>query len=367
MNILLVTMGMQIGGAETHVLELAKGLKRLGYTVYVMSNGGDYVQELEENQIEHIKAPMHNRKMGNMLKSYQILKRTIKEKQISVVHAHARIPAMIASYACKVTHTPFVTTAHGVYKVNPVLKLLTNWGERTIAVSEDVREYVIQEYGIKEENVSVTVNGIDMNKFQKGTDYTALEAEFPLEKEKKKIVHVSRLDKETSMVAHSFISLAENLEDIQVVIAGGGNEFDALNAEAQKVNAKLGTQRVIMAGPRTDINQFAALADIFVGVSRAALEAMASEKPVILAGNQGYLGIFDESILDKALETNFCCRGFEMPSSEKIERDLKKLLNGSEQSLAEMGQYNRETVKKYYSLDKMINDAVKMYEQVLKC
>ncbi|MBQ9267138.1 MAG: glycosyltransferase [Clostridia bacterium] len=364
MNILLVTMSMQIGGAETHVLELAKGLKRLGYTVYVMSNGGDYVQELEANQIEHIKAPMHNRKIGNMLKSYRILKQTIKEKQISVVHAHARIPAMIAGYACKVTRTPFVTTAHGVYKVNPVLKLLTSWGERTIAVSEDVKEYVIKEYGIKEENVSVTVNGIDMNKFQKGTDYARLEAEFSQEKEKKKIVHVSRLDKETSMVAHSLISLAENLEGIQVVIAGGGNEFDALNAEAQEVNAKLGAQRVIMAGPRTDINQFAALADIFVGVSRAALEAMASEKPVILAGNQGYLGIFDESILDKALETNFCCRGFELPSSEKIERDLKKLLNGSEQSLAEMGKYNRETVKKYYSLERMIGDAVKMYESV---
>ena len=46
MRILLVTMGMDIGGAETHILELAKELKRRKNDVFIVSNGGKYVEEL---------------------------------------------------------------------------------------------------------------------------------------------------------------------------------------------------------------------------------------------------------------------------------------------------------------------------------
>ena len=39
-NILLSLMQLNIGGAETHVVELAKELKRKGFNVIVASNGG---------------------------------------------------------------------------------------------------------------------------------------------------------------------------------------------------------------------------------------------------------------------------------------------------------------------------------------
>ena len=43
-NILLSLMQLNIGGAETHVVELAKELKRKGFNVIVTSNGGVYVK-----------------------------------------------------------------------------------------------------------------------------------------------------------------------------------------------------------------------------------------------------------------------------------------------------------------------------------
>ena len=58
MRILLVTMAMDIGGAETHILELAKELKRRGNEIFVASNGGKYVEELQKDGIEHIWAPL---------------------------------------------------------------------------------------------------------------------------------------------------------------------------------------------------------------------------------------------------------------------------------------------------------------------
>ena len=47
MKILLCHMWMVIGGAETHVLELARGLAARGHDVTVASNGGVYVEALE--------------------------------------------------------------------------------------------------------------------------------------------------------------------------------------------------------------------------------------------------------------------------------------------------------------------------------
>ena len=52
-NILLSLMQLNIGGAETHVVELAKELKRKGFNVIVTSNGGVYVKELEDSGIKH--------------------------------------------------------------------------------------------------------------------------------------------------------------------------------------------------------------------------------------------------------------------------------------------------------------------------
>ena len=149
MNILLVTMEMQIGGAETHIFELARELKRRNHNVYVMSAGGKYAEMLEKIEISHIFAPLKDKHPKNMLKSYKLIEKVINEKQIDIVHAHARIPAFIASKACKKMHIPFVTTSHGIYRVNFILKILTNWGQKTLAVSEDIKKEIVADYKVK--------------------------------------------------------------------------------------------------------------------------------------------------------------------------------------------------------------------------
>ena len=47
MKIMMATMGLDIGGAETHIVELAKELKARGHDVFIVSNGGVYVPEAE--------------------------------------------------------------------------------------------------------------------------------------------------------------------------------------------------------------------------------------------------------------------------------------------------------------------------------
>ncbi len=357
MNILLVTMEMNIGGAETHVLELAKELKRRNHDVYVVSAGGNLVEELEESNISHIYAPLKDKKISHIIKSIKTISKIIKEKKIDIVHAHARIPGAICGYVCKKTKTHFVTSIHGVYRVNFLLRRLTNWGERSLAVSQDIRENVIKEYKLDPKNISVTVNGIDTNKFKKSEKENIEDVKIDLSK--KVLMHISRIDKESSEVAEKLIEIADEMknENIQFILVGGGNNLEELRKKAQN------SSNVILTGARTDVNKLLNYADIFVGVSRAALEAMASEVPVILAGNsmykQGYIGIFDENKLIEAIDTNFTCRGLEPINKDTLKRDIEKLINIKNEKI---GQYNREIVKKYYSVEKMADDALNLYK-----
>ena len=78
MKILMATMGLDIGGAETHIVELSKELVHQGHQVVIVSNGGVYVPEIAAAGIRHYDAPMHRRSVGNMLRSRSILRDVIR-------------------------------------------------------------------------------------------------------------------------------------------------------------------------------------------------------------------------------------------------------------------------------------------------
>ena len=143
----MVLMGLEIGGAETHVAELAIELARRGNEVHVASNGGVYEKEISQSGIKHHKLPLHNKRPENMLESYIGLKKLISQNKFDIVHAHARIPAFICSKLHKKLKFRFITSAHWVFKTNFWLKRMTSWGERSVAVSNDIKKYLINNYG----------------------------------------------------------------------------------------------------------------------------------------------------------------------------------------------------------------------------
>lgn len=370
MRVLMTTMKLDIGGAETHIVELSKALARRGVDVTVASNGGAYVEELENAGIKHVKIPFHSKNPASMFKAYKLLKNLIFEEKFDIVHAHARIPAFLCALLNKKYHFRFVTTAHWVFSTAFPYNFLTRWGERSLAVSDDIKDYLVKNYGTNPDNIRVTINGIDLEKFSKDTDCSLVCKEFSLSEDKKRIVYVSRMDIDRSYAAHKLIEITENLyskiDNLEIIIVGGGNDYDTIKREADAVNARIGKRVIVTTGSRTDINRFTALADVFVGVSRAALEAMASGKPSIIAGNEGYIGVFDEDKLQVSIDTNFCCRGCEMTSAEVMERDILKIMNSNKEEQGRLGKYSRNTVKKYYSIDTMADDAIKMYISSIK-
>ena len=200
-TILMATMGMDIGGAETHIVELSKELNRRGYRVIVASNGGVYVPELEQAGIECVSVPMNRRSPWPMLQSLVKMRRLIKKERPDVVHAHARIPGFLCGILHKFMHFPFVTTAHWVFDTGGILGKLTNWGERTIAVSDDIKAYLWDNYGIPGEHVTVTINGIDTEKFSPAVSGAEVRRELNIPADAVCVSSVSRLDDSRAFAA----------------------------------------------------------------------------------------------------------------------------------------------------------------------
>ena len=129
-NILLSLQQLTIGGAETHVVELAKELKRRGYNVIVTSSGGVYEKELAASGIKHYNVPLQSKNPVQVMRAMRILKKVIRDEKIDIVHSHARISSFILGRIHKRMNFPYVTTAHWVFTTKYGLKYITDWGEK---------------------------------------------------------------------------------------------------------------------------------------------------------------------------------------------------------------------------------------------
>ncbi len=369
MKILLTTMSMDIGGAETHILELAKELKRLGHQIWVASEGGIFVEDLLQHDIPHINAPLSSKKPKDILASYRILGNLIKTEKFDIVHSHARIPNFVIHMLKKRMRFGFVSTLHFAFTKNSFVEKFTVWGDKCLVVSEDLRRHLMQNSHMKLKDITTTVNGINEKSFSDLNVDPKLLQELGLREQSKKILCVCRLEKGNCDSAYMLVEKAEEinkkLKDTQIIIVGDGDALEDLKAKADEVNKKVGSDTVILTGKRNDVNRIIALADVFVGISRAALEAMAAGKIVVLTGSYGHLGILTEHQLDAMKQSNFTCRGLELPTANKVARAVCDAYRMDKEKKETTISLLKQAVLQDYSVAKMAEDALQVYQTLL--
>jgi len=152
-RICLLCDSLSLGGAETHVVTLANRLAKDGHDVTLISGGGPLVNTL--TGVKHILLPLNNKR--KILSLLLHLHRLFKKGRFDVIHAHTRFSAFL----CRpIVRARLVTTAHWIFDTRFPKGNLTTWGEQTLAVSNDIAEYLIKNYKLPPERISVTVNGI---------------------------------------------------------------------------------------------------------------------------------------------------------------------------------------------------------------
>ena len=167
--ILQVLPRLESGGVERGTIEITSAIRHAGWKALVASNGGSMVPHVTHAGGEHITLPL---KTKNPLKIYanaHRLARVIRERGVSLIHARSRGPAWSAYLAAKWTGIPLVTTFHGVYSFEGKVKWRYNQimtrGVRVIAVSNYIREHLIEAYHVAAEKIVTIHRGVDFSVF----------------------------------------------------------------------------------------------------------------------------------------------------------------------------------------------------------
>ena len=350
---------MGIGGAETHILTLARALRKRGHYVHIVSAGGAYIPALISSQIMHTVLPLDRKDIVSVTRSAREIKKLAIDGHFDVVHAHGRIPAFICGMLAKQKgFPPFAVTAHGFYDPAPPRRAFTLWGRRTIAVSEDVKDFLVEKYRLDPESIDVIINGVD----------TDVPAHCP--SQRLRIVTASRLDGDTSLCPMLLCELMPRIRrdfpelDPVLTVVGGGEKLPELREAARRINAVC-PGAVNIAGSVLDMPAIFARADIFIGSSRAALEAMASSVPVILCSDMGCDGVLDETNLRRAEETNFTCRGGAQTDIESVRLALERLICATPRERALYGAFGRAYVTRRASAEQFADKTVAFWRDLI--
>jgi glycosyltransferase involved in cell wall biosynthesis len=156
---------LDAGGVERSTLEIAAALLDAGHRAIVVSAGGRLLQAVQAIGAEHIALPI-GRKSPLTLRHIPTLRALFRDTGADIVHARSRLPAWLALAALRgMDAQHFVTTMHGLNSPGRYSGVMLR-GERTICVSETVRDYALRHYpDIDPKRLVVIPRGVDPRAF----------------------------------------------------------------------------------------------------------------------------------------------------------------------------------------------------------
>jgi glycosyltransferase involved in cell wall biosynthesis len=253
-----------MGGVERGTLEIGRALVAAGYQSTVVSNGGPMVTQLLAEGSDHIALPVHRKSLLS-LRLVRPLRALLS--RYDLVHVRSRLPAWLVYLAWKKmppqSRPRLVTTVHGRYSVNRYSEVMTK-GERVIAISENVRDYILQNYPrVDADRIDLIHRGVDPNAFprhyQPSAEWLAdWRQQYPQFAGRKLLALPARISRWKGH--ESFIKLIAALPaDAKVhglVVGGAEAKQQSFLQQLQQDCSNLGIQdRVTFLGSRKDIRE----------------------------------------------------------------------------------------------------------------
>ena len=217
-------------------------------------------------------------------------------RKFDVIHAHYVFPTGFIGLICHwLTGRPLVITAHGsdVYnlasknkRVFRVSRFVLRRASAVIAVSRDIRDELVDEFGVDEEKIHIINMGVDTSIFR------------PMDKEECRRRLGLPLDKRIVLFVGNIIPrkgvlyLIESLEhvkfdDVQCIILGAPVDREYFDTVKNRLNEIDADVRFFDAVPYSEVAVWMNAADVFVLPSNeeafglVALEALACGTPTI--------------------------------------------------------------------------------------
>ena len=353
------------GGSETVLAYIAKSLDPHKYSsLACLLREGWLTEHLRDLGVRY-RIIENNRPYDPAFLARMV--RLIRSEKIDLVHAHEFTMNVYGSVAARLAGVPMIGTIHGkVYFTEKksriaAYRLAVAMCSRIIAVSEDLRNYFIENIGLKKTKKVLTLyNGIDSDKYAPRGKMDDLRCRLNIPSGAVVIGSVGSLFKVKAFdhLIQAAAILRESSSDFRLLIAGEGSEEEYL----RRLISEAGLQdKVMLLGFKNDIPDLLNLLDIYVcsslseGLSLSILEAMASARPVVATR----VGGNPELIADGT-------SGFMVPPSDPPQLAEKiNLLMKSPELGTTMGREGRKIVEAKFSLPRMVESYQDLYEELL--
>lgn len=380
-NILYLHAGAEMYGADKILLELVSGLnKQEFHPIVVLPNDGVLRIKLEKNGVEtHIvDYPILRRKFFNprgileysikyFKQSKEIIK-LLKDRKIDIIHVNTTA-VLEGIYLKKKLKSKLVWHVHEIILRPKMISkfisfLVGKYADKCVAVSEAVKQHLVDSGYVRAEQVEVIYNGVDSERFNPNTDKGYLYSEWDVPEDSIRVGMIGRVNAWKGQ--NDFLDATEKLlvkyPNLYLFIIGSafaGEEWrvEELKARISKIE---NNNRIIFSEFRTDTPAIHSFLDILILPSTnpdplptVVLEAMSSATPVIGYRHGGVTEMVLEGVTGEFADVN---------NTNSLMYKIDRMI--ASQSYVEEGNNARDRILNNFSEDTFIANFSLLYENV---
>jgi len=357
----------QIGGGESHVLDLVKGLNKEIFEPIVLSfTHGPMVDQFLKMGIKtHV---IETLKPFN-ISTYNAVKNILIKEDIDILHAHGTRALSNTLFPAKSLGIPVAYTVHGwsfhqdqsfvVRKTRELSeKYLTNQVDRTISVSNSNQRDGLDRFNMPRSQV---INyGIDLNRFNAQNKLKDLRAELGIQEGKTVVGFLVRMtiQKDPFTLINAIAEVAKETRDVQFLFIGDGD----LKQQSIEMAEQLGVRDMVTFHPfRSDVPEVLNTFDIYTlpslweGLPIGMLEAMAMSSAIIATPVDGS----KEAIQHEQNGLLVPCKDYKALASSILKLHFNPSLRKT------YGDAARKTVEDRFDLKMMIKNNEDLYHTLL--
>jgi glycosyltransferase involved in cell wall biosynthesis len=299
MRILLAAKTMGMGGLERIVVGLARELQSRGHSIWVVSSGGNLVEELQRAGTTHVRAPLEITSPVGVAQAARQIRRLIVEHHIDLVHsfsATASLAINIALFGRAPNAVRLVSSPMGLQnspRELPVTTWLRNWflalgAEQILVISPEIRRH-LRRVGARDESlVDFNFVGLDIEAFQPSPDdYQSVRREFGFPPESLVVSTIGALHprKSHELFVQAAVQVSSTEPRARFLVIGEGE----LRTQLEQLARSQGIDdRLKFTGVREDVARLVAATDVYVKpgvvegfIGITVLEALGLGKPVV--------------------------------------------------------------------------------------
>lgn len=357
----------QIGGGESHVLDLVKGMNKAEFEPIVLSfTDGPMVDRLKGMGVKTY--VVETLKPFN-LTTYNAVKEILKNEEIDILHAHGTRALSNTVFPAKSLGLPIAYTVHGwsfhqdqpfhIRRMRELSeKFLTDQVNVTISVSQSNQRDGIERFHMKRSRV---INyGIDLQRFNPDKPMTDLRSELGIEPGKTVVGYLVRMtvQKDPLTLVRAIAEVAKKTRNIQFLFIGDGDLKQASLDLAKELNV---TDMIRFHAFRTDIPEVLNTFDIYTlpslweGLPIGMLEAMAMRKAIVATPVDGT----KEAILEGQNGLLVPCKSHEALAAAILR------LHESKEMQKVLGENARQTVENTFDVNLMVKNNENLYRELV--